>query len=90
MEDFFEVLVSLIGEDIEPLRDIGGNVSKLLSVAVNEAEPSVTRLEVMKVSVDDKTSALVNNTCLLTLLVVIGDKVMKSFSEDTLIVVAGE
>lgn len=90
MEDFFEVLVSLIGEDIEPLRDIGGNVSKLLSVAVNEAEPSVTRLEVMKVSVDDKTSALVNNTCLLTLLVVIGDKVMKSFSEDTLIVVAWE
>lgn len=90
MEDFFEVLVSLIGEDIEPLRDIGGNVSKLLSVAVIEAEPSVTRLEVMKVSVDDKTSALVNNTCLLTLLVVIGDKVMKSFSEDTLIVVAGE
>lgn len=90
MEDFFEVLVSLIGEDIEPLRDIGGNVSKLLSVAVNEAEPSVTRLEVMKVSVDDKTAALVNNTCLLTLLVVIGDKVMKSFSEDTLIVVAGE
>lgn len=90
MEDFFEVLVSLIGEDIEPLRDIGGNVSKLLSVAVNEAGPSVTRLEVMKVSVDDKTSALVNNTCLLTLLVVIGDKVMKSFSEDTLIVVAGE
>lgn len=90
MEDFFEVLVSLIGEDIEPLTDIGGNVSKLLSVAVNEAEPSVTRLEVMKVSVDDKTSALVNNTCLLTLLVVIGDKVMKSFSEDTLIVVAGE
>lgn len=90
MEDFFEVLVSLIGEDIEPLRDIGGNVSKLLSVAVNEAEPSVTRLEVMKVSVDDKTSALVNNTCLLTLLVVIGDKVMKSFSEDTLIVLAGE
>lgn len=90
MEDFFEVLVSLIGEDIEPLTDIGGNVSKLLSVAVNEAEPSVTRLEVMKVSVDDKTSALVNNTCLLTLLVVIGDKVMKSFSVDTLIVVAGE
>lgn len=90
MEDFFEVLVSLIGEDIEPLTDIGGNVSKLLSVAGNEAEPSVTRLEVMKVSVDDKTSALVNNTCLLTLLVVIGDKVMKSFSEDTLIVVAGE
>lgn len=90
MEDFFEVLVSLIGEDIEPLTDIGGNVSKLLSVAVNEAGPSVTRLEVMKVSVDDKTSALVNNTCLLTLLVVIGDKVMKSFSEDTLIVVAGE
>lgn len=90
MEDFFEVLVSLIGEDIEPLTDIGGNVSKLLSVAVIEAEPSVTRLEVMKVSVDDKTSALVNNTCLLTLLVVIGDKVMKSFSEDTLIVVAGE
>lgn len=90
MEDFFEVLVSLIGEDIEPLTDIGGNVSKLLSVAVNEAEPSVTRLEVMKVSVDDKTAALVNNTCLLTLLVVIGDKVMKSFSEDTLIVVAGE
>lgn len=90
MEDFFEVLVSLIGEDIEPLRDIGGNVSKLLSVAVNEAEPSVTRLEVMKVSVDDKTAALVNNTCLLTLLVVIGDKVMKSFSEDTLIVLAGE
>lgn len=90
MEDFFEVLVSLIGEDIEPLTDIGGNVSKLLSVAVIEAEPSVTSLEVMKVSVDDKTSALVNNTCLLTLLVVIGDKVMKSFSEDTLIVVAGE
>lgn len=90
MEDFFEVLVSLIGEDIEPLTDIGGNVSKLLSVAVIEAEPSVTRLEVMKVSVDDKTSALVNNTCLLTLLVVIGDKVMKSSSEDTLIVVAGE
>lgn len=90
MEDFFEVLVSLIGEDIEPLTDIGGNVSKLLSVAVIEAEPSVTRFEVMKVSVDDKTSALVNNTCLLTLLVVIGDKVMKSFSEDTLIVVAGE
>lgn len=90
MEDFFEVLVSLIGEDIEPLTDIGGNVSKLLSVVVNEAELSVTRLEVMKVSVDDKTSALVNNTCLLTLLVVIGDKVMKSFSEDTLIVVAGE
>lgn len=90
MEDFFEVLVSLIGEDIEPLTDIGGNVSKLLSVAVNEAGPSVTRLEVMKVSVDDKTAALVNNTCLLTLLVVIGDKVMKSFSEDTLIVVAGE
>lgn len=90
MEDFFEVLVSLIGEDIEPLTDIGGNVSKLLSVAVIEAELSVTRLEVMKVSVDDKTSALVNNTCLLTLLVVIGDKVMKSFSEDTLIVVAGE
>ena len=90
MEDFFEVLVSLIGEDIEPLTDIGGNVSKLLSVAVIEAEPSVTRLEVMKVSVDDKTSALVNNTCLLTLLVVIGDKVMKSFSVDTLIVVAGE
>lgn len=90
MEDFFEVLVSLIGEDIEPLTDIGGNVSKLLSVAVNEAEPSVTRLEVMKVSVDDKTSALVKNTCLLKLLVVIGDKVMKSFSEDTLIVVAGE
>ena len=90
MEDFFEVLVSLIGEDIEPLTDIGGNVSKLLSVTVIEAEPSVTRLEVMKVSVDDKTSALVNNTCLLTLLVVIGDKVMKSFSEDTLIVVAGE
>lgn len=90
MEDFFEVLVSLIGEDIEPLTDIGGNVSKLLSVAVIEAEPSVTRLEVMKVSVDDKTSALVNNTCLLTLLVVIGDKVMESFSEDTLIVVAGE
>lgn len=90
MEDFFEVLVLLIGEDIEPLTDIGGNVSKLLSVVVNEAELSVTRLEVMKVSVDDKTSALVNNTCLLTLLVVIGDKVMKSFSEDTLIVVAGE
>lgn len=90
MEDFFEVLVSLIGEDIEPLTDIGGNVSKLLSVVVNEAELSVTRLEVMKVSVDDKTSALVNDTCLLTLLVVIGDKVMKSFSEDTLIVVAGE
>lgn len=90
MEDFFEVLVSLIGEDIEPLTDIGGNVSKLLSVAVNEAGPSVTRLEVMKVSVDDKTAALVNNTCLLTLLVVIGDKVMKSFSEDTLIVLAGE
>ena len=90
MEDFFEVLVSLIGEDIEPLTDIGGNVSKLLSVAVNEAGPSVTRLEVMKVSVDDKTSALVKNTCLLTLLVVIGDKVMKSFSEDTLIVVARE
>lgn len=90
MEDFFEVLVSLIGEDIEPLTDIGGNVSKLLSVVVNEAELSVTRLEVMKVSVDDKTSALVNNTCLLTLLVVIGDKVIKSFSEDTLIVVAGE
>lgn len=90
MEDFFEVLVSLIGEDIEPLTDIGGNFSKLLSVVVNEAELSVTRLEVMKVSVDDKTSALVNNTCLLTLLVVIGDKVMKSFSEDTLIVVAGE
>lgn len=90
MEDFFEVLVSLIGEDIEPLTDIGGNVSKLLSVAVNEAGPSVTRLEVMKVSVDDKTSALVKNTCLLTLLVVIGDKVMKSFSEDTLIVLAGE
>ena len=90
MEDFFEVLVSLIGEDIEPLTDIGGNVSKLLSVAVIEAEPSVTRLEVMKVSVDDKTSALVNNTCLLTLLVVIGYKVMKSSSEDTLIVVAGE
>lgn len=90
MEDFFEVLVSLIGEDIEPLTDIGGNVSKLLSVAVIEAEPSVTSLEVMKVSVDDKTSALVNNTCLLTLLVVIGDKVMESFSEDTLIVVAGE
>lgn len=90
MEDFFEVLVLLIGEDIEPLTDIGGNVSKLLSVAVIEAEPSVTRLEVMKVSVDDKTSALVNNTCLLTLLVVIGDKVMKSSSEDTLIVVAGE
>lgn len=90
MEGFFEVLVSLIGEDIEPLTDIGGNVSKLLSVVVNEAELSVTRLEVMKVSVDDKTSALVNNTCLLTLLVVIGDKVMKSFSEDTLIVVAGE
>ena len=90
MEDFFEVLVLLIGEDIEPLTDIGGNVSKLLSVVVNEAELSVTRLEVMKVSVDDKTSALVNNTCLLTLLVVIGDKVMKSSSEDTLIVVAGE
>lgn len=90
MEDFFEVLVSLIGEDIEPLTDIGGNVSKVLSVAVIETEPSVTRLEVMKVSVDDKTSALVNNTCLLTLLVVIGDKVMKSSSEDTLIVVAGE
>lgn len=90
MEDFFEVLVSLIGEDIEPLTDIGGNVSKLLSVVVNEAELSVTRLEVMKVSVDDKTAALVINTCLLTLLVVIGDKVMKSFSEDTLIVVAGE
>lgn len=90
MEDFFEVLVSLIGEDIEPLTDIGGNVSKLLFVAVIEAEPSVTRLEVMKVSVDDKTAALVINTCLLTLLVVIGDKVMKSSSEDTLIVVAGE
>lgn len=90
IEVFFIVLVSVTGEDIELLTDVGGNVSKLLSATVIEAGPRVNCLEGIKVSVEDKTVALVNNTCFLTLLLVIGDKVMKPFAEDTLIVVAGE
>lgn len=90
MEDFFEVFVFFIGEDIEFFIDIGGNVFKLLFVVVNEVGLSVICFEVMKVLVDDKILVFVKNICLLILFVVIGDKVMKFFFEDILIVVVGE
>ena len=93
IEDFFVVSISLREEYIELLSNNEGdtlvivgsrNVNKLLPVTVIEAEPAVTRREMIKVSVDDKTVALVNNTCLLTLLVLKEYAVNTSFSEETL------